>query len=80
METQEWLPVAQFTGSDADMETNLLLARLDAEGITATRFPILTPAAILGPVADQPIVILVPADEQEKAQMVIAQYQSDTPE
>ncbi len=80
MERDEWLPVAQFTGSDSDVETNLLLARLHAEGITATRFPILPPAMILGVIADQPVVILVPADQRKAAEALIADYQGDTPE
>ena len=80
MEREEWLPVAQFTGSDSDVEANLLLAWLHAEGITATRFPILPPAAILGPIADQPVVILVPADQREATEALIADYQGDTPE
>jgi len=62
------------------VEANLLIARLEAEGITVTRFPILPPAVILGPIADQPIVVLVPADQQEAAAALLADYQGDTPE
>lgn len=80
MDRQEWKVIAQFSGSDGDLETNLLIARLTAEGIQATRFPFQAPATIMAGVSDQPIIVLVPEAEVAAAQAILADYEADTPE
>jgi len=80
MDRQEWKAIAKFSGSDGDLEANLLIARLSAEDIHATRFPFEAPATIMAGVVDQPTIVLVPATELEAAQAVLDDYQADTPE
>ena len=80
MDRQEWKPIAKFSGTDSDVEANMLIARLQADGIHATRFPFEAPATVLAGLMDQPVIILVPQSEEEAAQAVLDDYKADTPE
>ncbi len=80
METEGWVPIAEFSGSDSDLEANMLIARLEADDIPATRFPVQAPSTILVGIMAQPIVILVPKDRENDAEAVLADYRGDTPE
>ena len=80
MSDEGWVVVAQFTGSDADVEANMLMAYLESAEIQVKRLPIQSPATVLAGAMDQPVVLFVPEELEQEAKEAIDAYVGDTPE
>ena len=70
-DSDQWVEVARYTGTDADTEANLLISHLESEDIEAKRTPIQSPATTMAGVFDQPIQVYVRPSNAEAAREIV---------
>ncbi len=78
---EEWVVVAQFNAMDTGVAADMAVSKLQGGGIPAMRFPTSSITSVLagGLPAVEPIRVLVPPDQADKAREVLAEELPTTP-
>jgi hypothetical protein len=63
----DWVQVASFCPAFGDMDADLAVAKLHANGIPALRFPVFTFGAYASGAGIVPTKVMVPADRADEA-------------
>ncbi len=78
---EEWVAVAQFNAMDTGVAADMAVAKLQGSGIQAMRFPTgsITSVLVGGLPAVEPIRVLVPPDQADRAREILAEELPSTP-
>ena len=78
-ERDEWIVVAQFSAVDTGLSADMAVSKLQGSGIRAMRFPTGSITSVVGGLpAVEPIRVLVPPDQAERAREILAEEPVDS--
>ena len=79
---EEWVVVAQFNAMDMGLAADMAVSKLQGGGIPAMRFPTGSITSVLagGLPAVEPIRVLVPPDQADRARELLAENGIDSQE
>ena len=79
MTDQKWEVIAEFAGTSMEALADIAVGALKADGIEAVRFPIENPLTLLSGANCEPIRILVPPHQADKARELLKGIEDSRP-